>query len=320
VSARTGYVGAPQGVTQANRGGRFRSPEESPRHVPAVRHHFTVDVEEYFQVSALAPYVARSSWERTPSRLAIGMRPLLELLAERNARGTFFTLGWVAKHHPNIVREIAEAGHEVASHGWGHERITTLTPEQFRESVRDSKAALEDLADAPVVGYRAPSFSIVRGSEWALDILAEEGYKYDSSLFPVRRPGYGFAGGERCPYRLETASGPLDEFPPATIRFGPAVLPAGGGAYLRLLPYQLVREGFRAADRGGYPATFYIHPWELDPGQPRLPVSVRTRIRHYGGLDRTIPRLRRILSEFEFQTIAQTLDQGTPEKTVRVMV
>lgn len=272
-----------------------------------IRHHFTVDVEEYFQVSAFERYVPRADWERTSSRLVVGMRPLLDLLAERGARGTFFTLGWVAKYHPAVVREIAAAGHEVASHGWGHERVTTLTPQEFRASVRDSKRDLEDLVGAPVLGYRAPSFSIVRGREWALDILAEEGYRYDSSLFPVRRPGYGFAGGARHPHRVSTAGGTLDELPPATVKWGPAVLPAGGGAYFRLFPYQLVRAGFTAAERDGVPATFYIHPWELDPEQPRLDVPLKTRIRHYGGLHRTIPRIRRLLAEFQFQPIADTL-------------
>ncbi|HEY9230238.1 MAG TPA: XrtA system polysaccharide deacetylase [Gemmatimonadaceae bacterium] len=283
-----------------------------------IRHHFTVDVEEYFQVSALEPFVARSDWERIDSRLRIGMRWLLDHMAERNARGTFFTLGWIAKYHPDVVREIAAGGHEVASHGWGHERITTLTPEQFRVSVRDSKHVLEDLAGAPVLGYRAPSFSIVRGREWALDILAEEGYRYDSSLVPVRRPGYGFAGGARHPHRLETRSGVLDELPPATVQFGPAVLPAGGGAYFRLFPYSFVRAGLKAAEQRGVPGTFYIHPWELDPDQPRLPVPLRTRIRHYGGLGRTIPRLRRLFAEFRFQPIAETLGSMTELESIPV--
>lgn len=246
------------------------------------------------------------------------MRPLLEMLAASGARGTFFTLGWVAKHHPAMVREIAAGGHEVASHGWGHERVPTLTPEQFRVSVRDSKAALEDLSGAPVVGYRAPSFSITRGLEWALEILVEEGYRYDSSLFPIRRPGYGFAGGARHPYRLRTAAGLLDELPPATIQVGPAVLPAGGGAYLRLLPFELVRSGFTSAEKLGLPATFYIHPWELDPAQPRLAVPLKTRIRHYGGLRRTAPRIQRILDEFQFQPIVDTLELHKPLETISV--
>jgi len=272
-----------------------------------LRHHFTVDVEEYFQVAALAPFVARGTWEKIAPRLHVGMQRLLELLDEHGARGTFFVLGWVAEHHPGIVREIAARGHEVASHGWGHERVTTLTPDAFRSSVRDSKRALEDLTSAPVYGYRAPSFSILRGGEWALDILAEEGYRYDSSLYPVRRAGYGYAGGGRDPYRIETAAGPLDELPPATLRFGPATLPAGGGAYLRLLPYALIANSLASAARRGVPATFYIHPWELDPEQPQLTVPMLTRIRHYGGLGRTVPRLRRLLVAFEFQPIARTL-------------
>jgi polysaccharide deacetylase family protein (PEP-CTERM system associated) len=273
----------------------------------SVRHHFTVDVEEYFQVAALAPFVSRGSWENIPSRVDVGMRVLLDLMAERGARGTFFVLGWVAKYNARLVREISSAGHEVASHGWGHERVTTLSPDEFRASIRDSKAALEDLTGSPVFGYRAPSFSIVRGGEWALDILLDEGYRYDSSLYPVRRSGYGYAGGPRDPHRLTRPSGPLAEVPPATLQFGPAVIPAGGGAYFRLLPYRLTASALAAAARRNVPGTFYIHPWELDPDQPRLQVPLKTKIRHYGGLGRTLPRLRRLLSTFEFQPIAETL-------------
>jgi polysaccharide deacetylase family protein (PEP-CTERM system associated) len=271
-------------------------------------HHFTVDVEEYFQVSAFEPHVPRSSWESIPSRLEHGMARLIDLCAQRNVLGTFFTLGWIARYHPAVVRRLSEAGHEIASHGWGHERVSTLTPEQFRASVRDSKRELEDLTGRPVIGYRAPSFSIVRGGEWALDILVEEGYRYDSSLFPVRRRGYGFENGVRHPYRIERAAGPLEEFPPATVKLGSMVLPAGGGAYLRLFPYALVRSAIKAADKSGHSATLYVHPWELDPDQPRLRVPLHTRLRHYGGLSRTTPCLKRLLSEFRFQTIASTLD------------
>lgn len=277
-----------------------------------IRHHFTVDVEEYFQVSALAPFVSRGTWEQRPRRLHVGMRQLLDMLEQAGARGTFFVLGWVAHHQPEAVREITAAGHEVASHGWGHERVTTLSREEFRASVRDSKAALEDLSGSPVFGYRAPSFSIIRGLEWALDILVEEGYRYDSSLYPVRRPGYGFQGGLRDPHRLERQGGALDEVPPATLRVGPAVLPAAGGAYLRHLPLGLVRSAIVSAERRRVPATLYIHPWELDPDQPRLAVSTITRMRHYGGLHRTAPRLRQLLGEFRFQPIADTLNLAKP--------
>jgi polysaccharide deacetylase family protein (PEP-CTERM system associated) len=273
----------------------------------AARHHFTVDVEEYFQVAALAPFVNRDTWDSRASRVEIGTRLLLDLLRERDAHGTFFVLGWVAKRRPALVRDIAAQGHEIASHGWGHEKVTDLTADEFRISVRDSKTELEQITGQRVAGYRAPSFSIIRGGEWALDILAEEGYQYDSSLFPVRRAGYGFVGGARDPYRLTTASGSLEEFPPATVRVGKAVLPAGGGAYFRLFPYGFVRAALSGAAARGAPGTFYIHPWELDPAQPRLDVPFTTRVRHYGGLGRTVPRIRRLLAEFEFQSIADTL-------------
>jgi polysaccharide deacetylase family protein (PEP-CTERM system associated) len=273
-----------------------------------IRHHFTVDVEEYFQVSAFERYVARSRWDDLPSRVALGVHCILDLLAEHDARGTFFILSWVAERQPALVREIATRGHEIASHGTDHRRVTELTPEQFRESLRTSKRILEDVAQQPVVGYRAPSFSITRDRDWALDVLIEEGYRYDSSLFPVKRRGYGFVGGERDPHVLKRASGDLSEFPPATVAMGKRVLPAGGGAYFRVLPYSLVRSAFVGAERRSAPGTFYIHPWEVDPDQPRIAVPAATRIRHYGGLRRTTGRLHRLLSTFRFGTIAASLD------------
>jgi polysaccharide deacetylase family protein (PEP-CTERM system associated) len=278
-----------------------------------MHHHFTVDVEEYFQVSAMEPHVARGRWDQMESRVERSTRLILDLMAERDARGTFFVLGWIAERHPGLVRDIAAAGHEVASHGWGHRRVTHITPEQFRRSVRASREVLEDLSGAPVLGYRAPSFSIAAGCEWALDVLLEEGYRYDSSRFPVRRRGYGFAAGGRDPHWLDRPAGRLGEVPPATLRVGGKNLPAGGGAYFRLFPYALVRAAFREAERRGAPATFYIHPWEVDPEQPRIPVPPATRVRHYGGLRHTTPRLRRLLGEFRFQPIAQTLEmEATP--------
>lgn len=283
-----------------------------------VHHHFTVDVEEYFQVSALIPYVPRTTWEQRQSRLEVGTYAILDLLAEQHVLGTFFVLGWVARHRPDIVKAIAAAGHEVASHGWGHERVTTLSKMEFRKSVRDSKSDLEQLIGCEVLGYRAPSFSIVHGGEWALDILVEEGYRYDSSLYPVRRPGYGFAGGARDPYQLQRLAGPLHEIPPATLAVGPLVLPAGGGAYFRILPYQLVRSALRAAAGRGAAATFYIHPWELDPDQPRLAVPLLTKVRHYAGLSRTAHRLRRLLGDFRFETIAKSLHRVSPSHDAKM--
>jgi len=275
-----------------------------------IRHHFTVDVEEHFQVSAFERYVARGEWEHHESRVERNVGVILDLLERHGARGTFFVLGWVAERHPGLVRAVATAGHEIASHGWDHRRMTDLSPDEFRDQVRRSKRLLEQLSGAPVFGYRAPSFSIVRGTEWALDVLLEEGYRYDSSLFPVRRPGYGYAAGRRDPHWIARPPGPIAEVPPATLRVAGVNLPAAGGAYFRLFPYALVAAALRDASRRGVPGTFYIHPWEVDPEQPRLPVSAPTRMRHYGGLAGTGARLERLLAEFRFSSIAEGLGFG----------
>jgi polysaccharide deacetylase family protein (PEP-CTERM system associated) len=268
---------------------------------------FTVDVEEHFQVSAFESAVPRASWAANPSRVRGNVERILGALERHGARGTFFVLGMVAERSPEVVRAVAGAGQEVASHGWDHRRVTHQTPAEFRESVRRSRGVLEDLAGAPVVGFRAPSFSIVPGREWALDILIDEGYRYDSSLFPVRRPGYGYGGGQRDPHRLARPEGMLDEFPPATVRWLGWTLPAAGGAYFRIFPYGLVRGALRGCERRGVPGTFYIHPWEVDPEQPRLRVPFTARVRHYTGLNRTEPRLERLLGEFRFGSIAERL-------------
>jgi polysaccharide deacetylase family protein (PEP-CTERM system associated) len=274
---------------------------------PVVRHHFTVDVEEHFQVLALAPYAPRERWGSFESRVARNVDRLLELLARRSATGTFFTLGWVAERQPAMVKAIAAAGHEMASHGDDHRRVTELTPDEFRAQVRRSKRILEDLTGQPCLGYRAPNYSIVPGREWALDILIDEGYRYDSSLFPIQRPGYGYAGGGRDPHWLERPGGRLLEVPPATLRRLGLNLPAAGGAYFRLLPFGLVRAALRDAERRGQPGTFYLHPWEYDAAQPRFAVPFLTRVRHYGGLAGVLPRLERLLEEFRFVSIAEGL-------------
>src|ERR1041385_3301089 len=306
-----------------------------------IRHHFTVDVEEYFQVSALEPQAPRRRWALYESRIVRQGEQLLELLAGPAARATFFVVGWVAERHRGLVRSIAAAGHEIASHTWDHARVTTQTPPQFRRSVRRSKQLLEDITGASVQGFRAPSYSIVPGWEWALDVLLEEGYRYDSSLFPVRRRGYGYPGGKEDPHWLERPAGKLGEapprtprvarmrrpapggkedphwlerpagklveIPPATLRFAGRGLPAAGGAYFRLLPYSVVRTALRQCERRGVPGTFYIHPWEIDAEQPRFAVSWATRLRHYGGLQGMLPRLERLLTEFPFGSIRDTL-------------
>ncbi len=273
----------------------------------ALKHHFTVDVEEYFQVSALEPYAPREKWCEYPSRVEPWTDTLLEMLDETGHSATFFVLGWVAERMPDLVKRIAAGGHEIASHGWGHRRVTELSRDEFRSSVRRSRALLADLVGQDVVGYRAPSFSIVPGLEWTFDILLEEGYTYDSSLLPVRRPGAGYAGIPREAFRITREAGTLLEFPIATWRFMGATIPAGGGAYLRLLPPSLVHAAVGQFERAGSPAMLYIHPWDLDPDQPRFDVPSLTRIRHYGGLARTRARVDRLLREFEFTTIASTL-------------
>jgi polysaccharide deacetylase family protein (PEP-CTERM system associated) len=274
-------------------------------HAPSDRaaqttHFFTVDVEEYFQVNAFERVIQRNDWGQWPQRLDRSIPVLLERLARHEARGTFFTLGWVARENPDIVRMIVTAGHELASHGFWHRRVVTCTPDEFREDIRTAKQALEDVSGAAVVGYRAPSFSIIPGYEWAYDVLLEEGYAYDSSVFPIRRSGYGNPSAPRTPYVMTRPAGSLVEFPLATTSVLGYRVPAAGGGYLRQFPFTVIQRAFREADASGVGGTFYIHPWEIDPTQPRVPVPWLTRIRHYRGLDKTLLRIDRLLAEFRF--------------------
>jgi len=266
-------------------------------------HIFTVDVEEYFQVHAFDGYIHPGEWDALPARVHKATPRLLDLLAERGFRATFFVLGWVAERNPEVVRRIATAGHEIASHGWSHRRITDLTPEEFRREVRDSKRLLEEITGRAVRGYRAPSYSLVPGTEWVLEILLQEGYLYDSSMFPIRRNGYGYPTASPDPHLLSTGSGTLLELPLATLEWAGLRLPAAGGAYFRHLPYELARTAFARLGERDVPGTFYIHSWEVDPHQPRIPVSWLARWRHYGGLDRTVERLRRLLGDFDFTSV-----------------
>jgi polysaccharide deacetylase family protein (PEP-CTERM system associated) len=279
--------------------------------IPSVAHLFSVDVEEHFHVHAFDGLVSRDDWGALPSRVERNVDVLLEVLAKRKALGTFFTLGWVARRQPGIVRRITGAGHEVACHSFWHRRVRTLSPSEFREDVRASKAAIEDAAGQPVFGFRAPSFSIVPGTEWAFDVLLEEGYRYDSSLFPIRRPGYGYPTAPTEAYLIRRPAGVLLEIPLATTTVGGMRLPAAGGGYLRQLPLGLFRRALREHADRGTPAMFYVHPWEVDPDQPRLKAGFLTRVRHYRGLSKTLPRLERLLEEFRFTSVAQHF--GIPE-------
>ena len=274
-----------------------------------VTHHFTVDVEEYFHSSALEQLIPATQWDGLTRRAPLLVRSLLDRMDASGVRGTFFILGWLAGHEPDLVKEIAERGHEVASHGWDHKRVTHQSPEEFRGSVRRTKRFLEDLVGKEVLGFRAPSFSIVPGREWALDVLLDEGYRYDSSLFPIKQhPTYGYPEGKRDPHWITRPSGRIAEIPPATLRLAGTNLPAAGGAYFRLLPYALIRGALRGAQDRGVPGTFFIHPWELDQERPQdraLPRLIQLRL--FGGRRRAWSRLDRLFSEFRFSPIADTV-------------
>ena len=263
----------------------------------AITNALTIDVEDYFQVSAFAPYIARDDWGRLECRVERNVERILQLLDDRRIRATFFTLGWIAERYPALVRSIAAQGHEVASHGWGHQRASDLTPAQFAEDIRSAKALLEDLSSAPVTGYRAPSFSIGHANLWAFDTLAACGYRYSSSIYPIRHDHYGMPDAPRFAHRL--ANG-LIEVPVTTLRVLGRNLPSSGGGYFRLLPYAVSRRMIghvNAVDREA--AVFYFHPWEIDPGQPRIAgIDRKTRFRHYVNIGRMERRLRRLLGDF----------------------
>lgn len=265
---------------------------------------FSVDVEDYFQVSALAPYIRREDWDSLPCRVEANVERILSLLDEAGHKGTFFTLGWIAQRYPDMVRRIARAGHEIASHGSAHLRATDQSPEQFYEDIDSAKKLLEDLSGQAVKGYRAPSFSIGARNPWALDCIARAGYRYSSSIYPVKHDHYGMPDAPRFPYRSREG---LIEVPVTTARVGSRNLPAGGGGYFRLLPYALSRWLIRRVnEQDRQPAMFYFHPWEIDPDQPRVAgTDPKTRFRHYVNLARTEPRLRQLLRDFRWGRVDQ---------------
>jgi len=264
----------------------------------------TVDVEDYFHVSVFDGIVPRAEWARMESRVERNSERLLDIFDEFGVRSTFFVLGWVAERYPTLVQTIARRGHEVASHGYAHRLIYDQTPAAFADDVRRAKQILEDASGSRVVGYRAPSYSITPRSLWALDVLLQEGYEYDSSIFPIKHDRYGIPISDRRPYRIERSMGTLLEVPGSTTRIGPLNLPIAGGGYFRILPYSWARWGIARLNRlERRPAVFYIHPWEIDPGQPRLPVGRLGRFRHYRNLDQTEQRLRQLLKDFRFDSL-----------------
>ncbi len=271
----------------------------------------TVDVEYYCHVTGFAGLVRPEDWPRFESRVEANTGKLLEIFATHKVSATFFMLGWIAERHGRLVKAIHGAGHEIACHGYSHGLVYQLTPEDFRKDVRRAKKLLEDVAGTPVDGYRAPSFSIVKSSLWALDILAEEGFQYDSSIFPIRHDRYGVPDAHRFPHRCQTRNGNgLAEFPISTSRVWGVNLPVGGGGYFRLLPYALTRWSIqRLNNREQRPAVVYIHPWELDPAQPRVPGPLLGRFRHYVNLHTTERKVHRLLHDFSFQGLRWFLDR-----------
>jgi polysaccharide deacetylase family protein (PEP-CTERM system associated) len=277
--------------------------------VTTVLNAFTVDVEDYYQVSAFERDIERSAWGSLESRVVANTQRLLEVLARHNTLGTFFVLGWVADKFPALVREIATAGHELGSHSYWHRLVYEMTPAEFREDLRRSIGVIEAAAGVRVNRYRAPSFSITARSLWALDILVEEGIAVDSSIFPVRHDRYGIPDADPRIHVRQTSLGPITEFPPTVADLGGFRLPVGGGGYFRLYPLAFTAHCLRQINAKRQPFMFYIHPWEIDPKQPRLrharPVA---RMRHYVGLWRTQRRLEKLLASFRFGTMQATVD------------
>ncbi len=296
---------------------RLKPPPSADPQAPRVN-ALSVDVEDYFQVQALESRFERSCWETIPRRIETNTDRILALFERHNTKATFFTLAWIAERHPALIRRIVEQGHELASHGYAHIRADTQTAEEFRADIRKTKHILEDIGGVPVRGYRAATFSIGPGNLWAFQILAEEGYRYSSSINPVHHDNYGMPAAPRFAfYPLENDS--FEEYPLSTVSFFGHNLPCAGGGYFRLLPYQLTRRAIRRVNtRDGWPFIFYFHPWEIDPDQPRpggLPA--KSRFRHYLNLNRMEDRLHRLLTDFAWDRIDRVFLEAAPASETR---
>ena len=285
-------------------GGTAASRPSATTALAAPLNAMSVDVEDYFQVSAMEPVVDRADWDGYGSRVMRNVEAVLDLFARHDTQATFFILGWVAERYPGLVRRIAEAGHEVASHGMAHYRVSSQTPEEFREDVRRAKAVIEDAGGVPVRGYRAASFSLDASTGWAHTILRDEGYGYSSSIYPIRHDHYGMPNAPRGAFApLESPD--FLEIPISTVEIAKYRFPCGGGGYFRLLPYRLSERALRRVNtKDAMPGVFYFHPWEIDPDQPRIPgLGRRTRFRHYTNLSRMEGRLERVLEAFSWSRI-----------------
>jgi polysaccharide deacetylase family protein (PEP-CTERM system associated) len=269
---------------------------------------FTVDVEDYFHVQAFAESIRPNQWDDYESRVVKNTHRILKLLDDHQVRGTFFILGWVAEKHPSLVRDIQKSGHEIGCHSYWHRLIYQMTPEEFRNDLRQAGQAIEHITAEPVTAFRAPSFSITQQSLWALDVLIEEGYRHDSSLFPIRHDTYGIPNAKRLPFCYEGSGGSLLEFPLSVRRIWKYSFPLAGGGYFRLYPIRLTLHCLRHINQHEKnPFAFYIHPWEIDPDQPRIKASLRSQFRHYQNLRSTESKLMRLLKTFRFGTLSESL-------------
>ena len=274
-----------------------------------MKNALSFDIEEYFHAEVFAGVVRPEEWPSLESRVLHVTQRLLDLLDYRGVNATFFVLGWVAERHPGLVREIHARGHEVACHGFSHRMISRMAREEFAEDIARAKAVLEDVTGQEVLGYRAPTFSVTRETLWSLDELCEAGFRYDSSIYPIVHDRYGIRGAPRFPHRLRApGGGEIMEFPLSTIEVLGWRWPVAGGGYFRLAPYGFTRRAIaRLNDREGQPAIVYLHPWELDPAQPRLPVGPIAHLRHSLNVERTEPKLRRLVEDFAFAPVSEVL-------------
>ncbi len=268
----------------------------------------TIHIEDYFQVENFTRVISFSDWDKYESRVVQNTEKVLKILDDSGTKATFFVLGWVAERYPELVRSIGRAGHEIASHGYAHQLIYSQTQREFREDLKKTKKILEDIIQETVLGYRAPSYSITKKSTWALDILMEEGFKYDSSLFPIRHDKGGFIKAKRYPHKIYNHNNYIWEFPLSTVRILGQNIPFSGGGYFRLLPYRFVKWAINKINLEGHPVNIYVHPWEFDPEQPKIKADFLDAFRHYVNISQNESKLKQLLRDFEFRPIRNLLD------------
>jgi polysaccharide deacetylase family protein (PEP-CTERM system associated) len=268
----------------------------------------TIDIEDYFQVENFRKHIPFTNWHRYESRVAQNTERILGILDESNTKSTFFVLGWVAERNPELVKKIHRDGHEVASHGYAHQLIYSQSRDEFREDLRKAKSILENIIQQPVIGYRAPSYSITKKSIWALDILMEEGFRYDSSLFPIHHDKGGFIKAERYPHKIYNHNNYIWEFPLSTVRILGQNIPFSGGGYFRLLPYRFVKWAIKKINLEGHPVNIYVHPWEFDSEQPKIKADFLSTFRHYVNIAQNGDKFKKLLRDFQFRPIKTFLD------------